>query len=146
MPLENTIDAMWSLAGDLVKSNGGIITTKGYPFLATRQIIRNRILATRDSWYLDPQISAQLDVVIGETNNEETGKRIETQITSALTHDSFCTVSDISVKAVPISFTAIAVRIKVVVKKDNTVYSIYESLIARPKTLGGVSVIPNNDR
>ena len=142
MNMVSTIDAMWTLKGDIVKSNNnGIETTKGYPFLANKQVIRNRLLASKESWIGLAQMAASLDTVIGETNDKSTAKKIEQQIKLALTYDGFCSVSDVEVKAFPISMYSIAVRIKIKAEKDGKPYSIYETVLSRSKALGGVSII-----
>lgn len=94
--LENNID------GDfMVDSTGDFALTDGYE--SARQDMTNRVRTQKGDWRSHKNLGADLELLEGEPNTRETGLKGETQIYEALTYDNRFDISNLSVRAVPVS-------------------------------------------
>ncbi|MEC1657179.1 hypothetical protein P9D81_20235 [Bacillus haynesii] len=94
--LENNID------GDfMVDSTGDFALTDDYE--SARQDMTNRVRTQKGDWRSHKNLGADLELLEGEPNTRETGLKGETQIYEALTYDNRFDISDLSVRAVPVS-------------------------------------------
>jgi len=107
MAFYDKVDIKVSPSGDLsLDSNKDFLLTTASGVL--KQDITFRLRTNYREFIPHPEISANLDEIIGEPNNRYTAKIGEGKIINSLTQDGMVAKGDLYVKAVPLSLDKIA--------------------------------------
>jgi hypothetical protein len=97
------IDLAWTLNGDLAIGKDGDIADTSHDVLKSlRQEIRTRVRSSLEDWEMHPEIGADLDEIIGESNNKTTAEKGKNRIIDSLVRGNFMSEGDIKVKYVPV--------------------------------------------
>jgi len=106
------VDIALTPEGDIqITPEGDIALVRGEDVIYQHILWRLRTL--RGDWVLEPDCGTDLRFMVGLPNNEETGDRVQAEVTAALTHDGFVPAELLTVAVAPESPDRLAVFIHI---------------------------------
>lgn len=98
------------------ESEGELIRDIPYAvsYVSEKQVVMNRLRTDNPDWYLHDQIGADLSELIGLPNTRSTGDLGVSLIQHSLCHDGFLKLSDLRIRAVPVTSSEILFHITLI--------------------------------
>ena len=113
-------DLRLSFDGDLVEHGGDLMLTNGLDWYK-REV--NKRLRSGTDWFHHPRLGANLGSFLGQPNNRETGRRIQTRVEQSVTSGDIHIPAKVEVEVVPTSFHETEVIVILVTDEERTVVS-----------------------
>jgi len=106
-----SIDCYFSEEGDIALSSDGDIALVEDAWRSHSQQAYIRLRTSIGDYLLFPEMGADLDRLIGEPQNEKTGRLAEYLVQRALSRDSVLSGYPLTVKAIPMSLQSIRIDV-----------------------------------
>lgn len=111
---EHQDDLRFTPEGDFRLSLGGDLARTGTQRLqGLVQRIHKRVMSSRGDWALEGQVGAGLGEFVGQPNNRETARLVQSRIVSELLQDNLLYGQDLKVQVVPLGPRQILLSVRV---------------------------------
>lgn len=108
--MANFVDLDFTPEGDLsLGFNGDLLVARDAEVV--QQEVLFRLKTVKGDWILEPRCGADLELRIGDPNNQTTALRIRDQVEEALTHDGYLRGELLDILVVPLNPQELAIYV-----------------------------------
>lgn len=113
MPVKD-IDIYWSTEGDFALGNrGDLKSTVDVQSRTLIQKVFKRLMSSPGDWAMAPDIGVNWERILGQPNKAETGRLLETMISSELIRGGLLSPSEFTATVFPVGQRELAVLLKI---------------------------------